>query len=109
MIKKFQNVEAEDFLYIIDPADQSIKATKVTLSKPHPKSANQAVWYIEFYKILRIDVKPEVIERAAEVGDMIDKVLVNKNDSMAFLMSKIPTMLCTSREELEKWMAEAKK
>lgn len=104
--KLFSDVKEKEFVYLIDPKNQQIKACEVKVSMLHPKSSTKQVWLIEAYIPFDLDrITTELLKEAEKFGTTTTKqFMVHKDHYITMLMTKVPTVMSTAQTYLEQWM-----
>lgn len=108
MTIRFQDLQPDDKVYTINPSNQKIIECTVVKAAVHPKSKNR-VFYVEFYTPLDNEAATEEAVKVAYMAgtkNTTTKVLVPMKADLVLLKARIPTVLCTSKNRLEKWMQE---
>lgn len=104
--KLFSDVHPDEFVYLIDPKDHSIKECQVKRSMLHPKSNTKQVWLIEAYIPFNLDsIKVDLLKEAEKFGTTTTKqFLVHKDHYITMLFTKVPTVMATAKVYLEQWI-----
>lgn len=109
-MKLFKDLQKDDKIFILQPKSFNVHEATVHTSGLHPHSKNKAVWILKFYLPFKNKViTDEALKIAKEGGvDTLMHCLVNANESSSLLMAKpAPTLICTTREEMEKFLRTA--
>ena len=120
-LNKFGGLIKEEYLYYIDPATTEIKATQIIdIRKPGiiEKGPNKGMMHpyvgVRIVKPIGLEAlrgKEEELQEVAkhnleenESKTLYLDLVLEKKDSMAMLPAKPPTVIATTKEELEAWM-----
>ena len=113
-MKKFQDVKEGEEIFLLNPIDASIKKLSVVFSGPHPKS-KQGVWFLITNTLMTEEFKSvdaSKLKEARELGvnNTTLKILLDGKLSMTIIASEpAPTVICTTKEELEQWIGKSHK
>lgn len=110
--KLFEDVKVEDSLFLVDPSTGEIVSTKVRATKVLIKRGRHQVVQIKIYKLTAFDkITDEKLEETnKELGTKVDwtlRMFGHETLGMVNLPDiKLPTVICTTKEELELWMKQ---
>lgn len=106
-VKKFKDLRPGDKIYILDPADSSIKETTITKIGSFPQKDRKHLIAIKCYKVKSNIFSKEALDIAETLHDtdLYNTIITLKEvDKSLIVYNDMPTMIFTDRQKLQEWI-----